>query len=46
MGVDRLLEMTGLPQLGGAIGSGVGELVGNAEAGERIGADCRGWLLA
>src|SRR5580765_514850 len=35
--VDRLLEMTGLPQLGGAIGSGVGELVGNAEAGERIG---------
>ena len=37
VGVDRLLEMTGLPQLGGAIGSGVGELVGNPEAGERIG---------
>jgi hypothetical protein len=37
VGVDRLLEMTGLPQLGGEIGRGVGELVGNPEAGERIG---------
>ena len=37
VGVDRLLEATGLPQAGEEFGRGVGELVGNPEAGAAIG---------
>jgi hypothetical protein len=37
VGVDRLLEATGLPQAGEELGRSVGELVGNPEAGAAIG---------
>jgi hypothetical protein len=37
VGIDRLLEMTGLPQAGEEIGRSVGGLVGNPEAGASIG---------
>lgn len=37
VGIDRALEATGLPNLGGQFGAAVGGAVGNEEAGRRIG---------
>ena len=37
MGIDRLLEATGIPKAGEELGRSVGEVVGNPEAGEAIG---------
>lgn len=37
VGIDRLLEATGIPDLLGDLGEGVGDLVGNPEAGRNIG---------
>jgi hypothetical protein len=37
VGIDRLLEKTGLPQAGEEIGRSIGEAVGNPEAGASIG---------
>jgi hypothetical protein len=37
VGIDRLLEMTGIPQAGEEIGRSIGEAVGNPEAGASIG---------
>lgn len=37
VGIDRVIEATGLPALGKQFGGSVGELVGNREAGEYIG---------
>src|SRR5258705_4515524 len=39
VGIDRLLEMTGIPEVTGEIGRGVGGLLGIPEAGQRIGED-------
>src|SRR5580765_2747840 len=37
VGIDRLLEMTGIPQAGEEVGRSIGEAVGNPEAGASIG---------
>lgn len=37
VGIDRLLEATGLPNVTGEFGAGVGSLVGNEQAGREIG---------